>query len=62
METLIAGKLYRHPKCLDIDLFICARVGANCYRVQYWNRFYRAFQGDADVVTIDDVTQWREVK
>jgi hypothetical protein len=56
-----SGRLYRHPRCLDIDLFICSRVGANRYRVRYWNRHWKMFQAELETVTIIDPIQWKEV-
>lgn len=65
---MTGGHLYRHPRCLDIDLFV-VRVQYRGLRyikvrVRYWHRTAKAFLNwDAETVTIRcrDLYKWTEV-
>ena len=57
------GKLYRHISTLDIDLFISGILPTGSVIVRYWNRHYKMFQGNQEVVVIkeSDYSKWSEV-
>lgn len=57
-----ARKLYRHPHCLDVDLYIVAIYNDGRFLVRYWNRHWRAFHDELDTVTITDTATWRLVE
>ncbi len=60
---LIAGNLYRHPSCLDVDMYIVkVSYKGPTYiklKVKWWNRHGKFFHCDDTVqVKRKDVKRW----
>lgn len=66
---MIPGKVYRHRNTLDIDMIVWwtehlwHRPTHLQAGVRYWNRHYKIFQGEFDIVNmrLSDLVNWTEV-
>jgi hypothetical protein len=63
------GIVYRHQSCLDVDILV-SWTGQLVHKpqsiqagVRYWNRHYKIFQGEFEIVNIkiEDLYKWKEV-